>query len=167
MTFGAIALGVVTSQLQLYVGIDGNNFLRAGFHDDNRTDTSLFIYGIVNGSQTPYWVDTGPLGIHPGDDASLSLTRHDGLWSVVWQSLTNPSVFGTSNFVAVPSPDLSSAPTLYTGIYYNTPIPHSPQTETSGITSFSVTPAPEPSSIVIFGIGCLAMAFIVRRKPRD
>ena len=152
-------IGVETSQLQLYVGTDGNNFFRAGFHDDNTTDTSLFIYGVVNGLQIPYYTNTGPLGIHPGDDASLTLTRGDnGLWSVVWQSLTNPSIFGTSNFVAVPNPDFSSAATLYTGIYYNTPVPRTPQTETSGITSFSVTAAPEPGSVVMLVLGCIALA---------
>ncbi len=154
---------LTTSQLNLYVGSDSDNYVRAGFHPYFSTEQSVLVYGMVNAVQIDYFSQAA-VGVLHGDDAVLTFSRTSGLWQLSWDNLTHPASSGVSPLLSIASPDINSYQDLYVGIYFNTPTNRTPSTELAYIDSFSVNIIPEPSAVVLATLGLVALTALGWRR---
>jgi hypothetical protein len=149
------------NQFWLYVATPTNDTLRAGLHNGgNFPDQYIFVENwsgtgfsdfIPFGSGTGLWAT--------GDDIVLTLSRTDGLWSLSWNNLNNPSLNGA--FPGVSLPWLDSSPDLYVGVSAENPSQGGFPRATFDIAYFTVTTpsttVPEPSVFALFAAGVICL----------
>ncbi len=99
--------------LVFYVGTSVNRHIIAGFHEPNQ----IIFGGHSGGGTFPFeQTSTGDKGFASGDDILLTLSRQQGEWSLVWESLKNPSAGGSLTEISIPWLDVE--PDLYLGILH-------------------------------------------------
>jgi len=154
-----------SDQLCLYVGTSSSNVLRGGFTYGGGANVNG-VYALTENNASTGNNDISPFvsspnAFSPGDDVVLSIERINGLWSIAWNDLSNPSASGQSPSLDIAS--LDSQPNLYVGIYAANP---SSPFITNDLVNFSVTTTPEPSTLTLFGLGVVGMAAYGRRRRK-
>ncbi|REK12642.1 MAG: PEP-CTERM sorting domain-containing protein [Planctomycetota bacterium] len=99
----------------------------------------------------------------PGQDGVFEIGRIGGAWHFAWQNLSNPVNSGSFTSFSVPGLDLEND--LYVGVFNHDARNFTPQNAT--LDYFEVrtgVDVPEPSSIVVFGVGIVGFLFIARRR---
>ena len=87
-----------------------------------------------------------------GDTIDLALARVNGQWSMSWDNITNGNQ-GSSPWYSAAG--LDNSQDLYVGITYGNPGNNTPQT--SQVDWFAVDTIPEPSTLVLLGLGAIGL----------
>lgn len=147
-----------SDQISVYAAIDGTQNVRAAVHELN-----AFVLSVNDGTGDVNVVST--LGIFStGDDIDVTLSRSTGLWTLSWHNLTNASM-GSLPSVAVPWLDAQSD--LSVGVHAANPgLTQGGQIQSfvAQFDYFSVNVVPEPSSVVLFGLGAAVLLLAARRR---
>lgn len=146
-----------SDQLLLYIGSSATDVVRAGFHEKN---VYLIVENQGSGDQRPFLSSFN--AFTPGDDVILTFSRTNGLWSLAWNDLTNPAESGESPGISIPW--LDSQQSLYAGVMAEDAGTTTPFV--SQIDYFSASVAPEPSTMILCGIGIAGILGLRWRQLR-
>jgi hypothetical protein len=160
--FDDVSLRDLSDELLLYVGVNSDVILEAGFHDNSAVDPSGATGQFTVLGNTGAGDFTFPQGdpvkfFASGDDIVLTLSRIGGQWSLEWENLTNPATSGAYTGISVPW--LDAEPNLYVGLVHMDARNFTPQT--AKIDYFRVevgTAIPEPSTLSLMAL--LAPLFV-------
>jgi hypothetical protein len=154
-SFDNVNVPNASDQLLIYVGVNENKVVRAGFHDGEQYTFIDNSTGVDAGGGTAVG------SFAPGDNIDLTLTRTAGLWSLAWVNLTTPANSGAIGPFSIPW----SENDLYIGIHAANAL--SATTFVGIVDNFSVTIVPEPSAVSLCGIAGLALAAKRRKRFRS
>jgi len=161
--FNDLHVDQASDQIGIFVGTSVDNVIRGGvFEDipDGGYQTS-FVFSQNGSDGAP---TNGVLAnFQPGQDGVFEFGRIGGVWQFSWQNLSNP--ISSGSFATFTVPGLDSLNDLYVGIFNHDARNFTPQN--AYLDYFTVrtgVDVPEPSSVVLFGLGAVALLLAARRR---
>ncbi len=167
--FRDIQLHNSSDHLVLYVGTSSERHIHGGPHCAYPTRVPQWMVQSLCDEDAFTWTTPPASETDPakwakwsaGDDLRLTLSRTSRLWRLSWENLTNGAE-GSSPWFSFPC--LDSSQDLYAGVHYANPRSHSPNT--SQMEYFSVHVVPEPSTLVLSGMGAIGLVACAWRRRR-
>jgi hypothetical protein len=167
--FDDVTLRDLSDELLLYVGVDSDVILEAGFHDYSAIDpsgaTGQFAVLGNTGAGDFTFPEVDPVKFfETGDDIVLSLSRIAGQWSLEWENLSNPGMSGFYTGISVPW--LDAEPNLYVGLMHMDARNFTTQTAKIDYFRVEIGAVPEPNSGSLLGLwACLLFVSMNWRSP--